>query len=75
MAHTTPGANCTIKVYYKSGASNAAGLSPQSADANGDVSWTWNVGRSTTPGNWRIVVTATAGGKTMTEETHFEVEK
>lgn len=75
VAHTTPGANCTIRVYYKSGASNAAGLSPQSADANGDVSWTWNVGRSTTPGNWRIVVTATAGGKTMTEETHFEVAK
>jgi len=75
VAHTMLGANCTIKVYYKSGASKAAGLSPRSADANGDVSWTWNVGRNTTPGNWRIVVTATAGGETMTQEIYFTVAK
>jgi competence protein ComEC len=74
-AHTVPGADCTIKVYYKSGASKAAGLSPQSADAKGDVTWSWTVGRSTTPGNWRIVVTATEGGETMTEETYFTVAK
>jgi micrococcal nuclease len=72
-AQATPGAQCTITVYYKSGPSKAQGLYSKQADSNGDVSWTWKVGTRTTPGSWRIVVTATYGGKTVSQETSFTV--
>ena len=70
---TVPGAQCTITVYYKSGASKASGLAPQTADDSGSVTWDWNVGRNTTPGTWKIKVTATAGGVTKTVTTSFVV--
>jgi len=73
-AKTLPGTACTITVYYKSGPSKAQGLAPKSADSSGTVSWTWNIGRSTTPGSWRIVVTASLNGQTVTQETHFTVQ-
>jgi hypothetical protein len=71
---TLPGANCTITVHYKSGPSSAAGLEPKAADANGEVSWRWKVGSRTSPGNWRIVVTASHDGKTVAQDTTFTVE-
>lgn len=74
-ALTSPGAHCTITVYYKSGPSKATGLSPKDADGAGRVSWTWTVGRNTTPGNWRIVVTASLSGAAAQAETTFEVAK
>ncbi len=70
---TAPGAACTITVYYKSGASEAAGLGPQNADGNGTATWQWKVGTRTTPGTWRIVVTASAGGQNARIEIPFEV--
>lgn len=72
-AKTVPGASCTITVYHKSGPSEAQGLEPKTAGANGMVSWTWKVGASTTPGTWRIVVTATINGQTYTQEIPFIV--
>jgi len=72
-ARAPPGAQCTIAVYYKSGRSTAQGLYPKQADNNGDVSWRWKVGTRTTTGSWRIVVTATYGGKTVSQETYFTV--
>jgi len=72
-ARAPPGALCTIAVYYKSGRSTAQGLYSKQADSNGDVSWTWKVGTRTTPGNWRIVVTATYEGQTVSQETYFTV--
>ena len=57
-ARTAPLAACTITVYYASGPSTAQALDPKPADAAGNVSWTWTVGTNTTPGGWRIVVTA-----------------
>ncbi len=72
---TFPGTDCTITVYYKSGASNAAGLGPQTADASGKVTWSWKVGTRTTPGVWRIVVTASLNGEKVTKEIPFEVKK
>ena len=72
-ASAPPGAQCSIVVYYKSGPSTAQGLYTKQADMNGDVSWTWKVGTRTTPGSWRIVVTATYGGDTFTQETYFTV--
>ena len=59
---TAPGAACTITVYYKSGASQAAGLGPQTAGSDGTATWRWKVGSQTTPGSWHITVTADAGG-------------
>jgi beta-lactamase superfamily II metal-dependent hydrolase len=69
-AKTSPGAACTITVYYKSGPSKASGLGSQTADASGLVSWTWKVGIHTSSGTWRIVVNC-AG---LTQETSFKVQ-
>lgn len=71
-AHTSPGANCTIAVYYSS-KSTAAGLEPKVADGAGNVSWTWKVGTRTTPGSYRIVVTAAVGGTTASDTVYFQV--
>jgi hypothetical protein len=70
---TVPGAACSITVYYKSGASQAAGLGPQTADASGIVSWSWKVGPSTTHGIWRIVVQSKSGESTKNLVIPFEV--
>jgi hypothetical protein len=72
-AKAPPGAQCTITVYYKSGPSQAQGLGPKQADANGNVSWSWKVSPNTTQGTWRVVVTATAADTTLTKEVPFEV--
>lgn len=72
-ARTLPGAYCTITVYYKSGPSTAMGLEPVLADASGQVNWTWKVGTRTTPGTWRIVITATLGETTAEQPTQFQV--
>jgi hypothetical protein len=72
-AKTAPGATCNISVVHKSSRLTAAGLGPKTADSNGIVSWTWKVGTKTTPGTWRIVVTATINGQIVTKEVPFEV--
>jgi competence protein ComEC len=74
-ATTSAGASCTITVNYKSGPSKASGLGPKVADASGNISWSWKVGASTTPGTWRIVVKCSQGGTDMTQETTFTVTK
>jgi beta-lactamase superfamily II metal-dependent hydrolase len=73
LARTEPGAYCTITVYYKSGPSKASGLYEKQADSQGNVSWSWKVGTRTTPGSWRIVVTASLGGERISETTYFTV--
>ena len=75
VAKTSPGAECSITVRYKSGPSKAAGLGPITAGSDGTCSWTWNVGPSTTPGTWPITVSATAGGQNITKDTSFTVAK
>jgi micrococcal nuclease len=65
-AHTTPGAACTIVVRYKSGPSKAQGLGPKTADAKGDVTWSWMVGTRTTPGSWPVVIAC--GGEVVSTE-------
>jgi len=74
QAATLPGASCSIAVYYKSGPSTAAGLYTKTTDGHGNVSWTWKVGTRTTPGTWRIVVSAVLGGESMGVETAFTVQ-
>jgi hypothetical protein len=73
-AQTVPAAQCDIDVYYKSGRSSASGLSTKVADDKGQVSWTWKVGIETTPGSWKIVITASQGGETGSQTTYFEVK-
>ncbi len=72
-ANTEPGAYCTITVYYKSGPSRASGLYGKTADSSGNVLWSWKVGTRTTPGSWRIVVTASLDGDTISQTTYFTV--
>jgi hypothetical protein len=67
---TTPGASCSIVVYYKSGPSTAQGLGPKTAGGDGICSWTWKVGTRTTPGTWSIVVTT----GTVTQQYPFVVQ-
>jgi hypothetical protein len=74
-ALTNPGASCSITVYLKSGPSTARGLEPKDADSSGNVSWSWKVGSSTTPGTWRIVLKCTSDGENVTRETTFIVQK
>jgi hypothetical protein len=69
-AKTSPNASCSITVYYKSGASEAIGLEPKTADASGMVSWTWKVASRTTSGTWKIVVICNG----VTKETTFTVQ-
>jgi hypothetical protein len=70
---TTPGANCSIVVHYKSGPSRAKGLVPKVASSSGRVSWTWRVGSNTTPGRWPIVVTCRKGTNSGELKTSFAV--
>jgi len=72
-AKTVPEAYCTITVYYKSGPSGASGLYGKTADGDGNVSWSWKVGTRTTPGSWRIVVTSSLDGETVSQTTYFRV--
>lgn len=72
-AQTLPNADCTITVYYKSGPSSASGLYSKEADSQGNVSWSWKVGTRTTPGSWRIVVTASLDSETISQTTYFTV--
>jgi hypothetical protein len=71
VAQTVPGATCGIVVTYKSGASQASGLVPKTADAQGGVSWTWMIGRATTLGEWPVDVACEAGGERFTARTAF----
>lgn len=59
-----PGVHYSITVYYKSGASKAKGLDPQTADDTGTAAWHWKVGSKTSPGTFRITITG--GGETQT---------
>lgn len=73
QVQTTPGANCTITVLYKSGPSKAKGLHPQAADGKGRITWRWRVGSNTTPGRWAIVVRCEKAGESGELRTSFEV--
>lgn len=74
QALTTPGALCDITVYYKSGPSTASGLYTKTADSDGYVSWTWKVGTRTTPGSWKIVVSASYDSQTASDTIYFTVQ-
>ncbi|GAB6138222.1 thermonuclease family protein [Halanaerobaculum tunisiense] len=53
----SPGVEYHIEVYYKSGASTAAGLKPKVAAENSRVNWEWKVGCKTKQGTYPIIIT------------------
>jgi hypothetical protein len=71
--HTAVGADCKIVVEYDSGPSQASGLVEKTADAAGDVSWTWTVGQTTKAGKWPVTVTCFKAERQGVLETTFEV--
>jgi hypothetical protein len=75
IAHTTPGATCKISVYYTSTRSAAEGLGEKTAEASGNVSWTWRVGTDMAAGTYRIEVTANLNDKHASQTTYFTVTK
>jgi competence protein ComEC len=70
---TSPNASCKIEVFYKNGPSKAKGLADKTAGSDGGVIWNWTVGKSTSSGKWKITVTSSLNGKTISKETYFEV--
>jgi hypothetical protein len=67
VARVAPVLRCSITVYYKNG---PAHLKPKPLVGGGLVSWTWVVGKNTTPGRWPIKV---ACGSSGSFRTHFRV--
>ncbi|MBP5256366.1 MAG: hypothetical protein J6Z80_04835 [Clostridia bacterium] len=65
-----PNTDYSIKVYYNSGPSKAAGLITKKSDKNGNVSWTWRIGPNTASGTYSIVIRG--GGQEI--EKHFTVK-
>jgi hypothetical protein len=64
---TTPGAECSIEYVTPHGTvSRARGLVSQTADADGEASWTWKIGTRTEPGTGSVTVTS--GGASETTE-------
>ena len=72
--HTAVGADCKIVVEYDSGPSQASGLVEKTADANGDVSWSWTVGQTTKAGTYPITATCFKAERQGTLETSFVVQ-
>lgn len=69
-ARGPPGVQCSISVRYRTGPSTARGLAPKPIDSAGNVSWSWVIGSTTTPGRWPVAITC--GPHTM--ETAVTVE-
>jgi beta-lactamase superfamily II metal-dependent hydrolase len=72
---TAPGAKSQIKVFTKSGISQAKGLEETVADKNGDAAWGWRVGNTTAEGTWRIEVSVVQGRELVMEETSYTVKR
>ncbi len=70
---TSPRAACKITVQYDSGPSKAKGLGPKTADAKGNVKWTWRVGAKTKKGTWPITVSCSQKGHQAKLETALDV--
>jgi hypothetical protein len=58
VARTSPNATCTLEYVTPSGsASRAVGLALQTADGDGQVSWSWRIGVATRRGAGQVAVT------------------
>lgn len=71
-AKVAPNEQAKLVVFYKSGQSVAKGLVWKTADADGYVTWEWNVSGHTTEGTWRLQVITEDN---RTADRSFNVEK
>ncbi len=70
IVRTAPGARSEITVFNPCGGpSEDEGLEPKIADQSDLVTWEWKVGTRTTPGQGKIMVTATLCERSMTKKT------
>ena len=72
VAKAPSGVTCNLVIYLRSGPSAANGLGPKRA-ANGRVTWTWTVSRSTTGGTWPIYVECGRDGIAGIAKTSFTI--
>ncbi len=70
---TSPRAACKITVQYESGPIKAKALGAKTADAKGNVKWTWRVGAKTKKGTWPITVSCSQKGQQAKLETALDV--
>ncbi|GMK39349.1 hypothetical protein PCCS19_24030 [Paenibacillus sp. CCS19] len=71
IVRTNPSTELKLSIRYKSGYSQAKNVGAAVSDANGYLQWTWLVSGNTTPGVWRLDVTAadgTSAGRTLAVE-------
>jgi hypothetical protein len=71
IVRTNPNTELKLSIRYKSGYSQAKNVGNAVSDANGYLQWTWLVSGNTTPGVWRLDVTAadgTSAGRTLAVE-------
>ena len=73
---TSGGANCTILVTYNNGVtSKDSGLSQKTADAYGQLSWTWTVEKTVPPGKYQVKATCAIGKQSGMVIADLEVTK
>lgn len=60
-----PNTEYDITVRYKSGPSKANGIELKVSKSNGEVTWSWKVGGSTTRGEWPITISGGGQEKTF----------
>lgn len=72
-AQTLARARCSISVYYKSVRSALESLNEKTAEATGNVSWTWKTGTDLAPGSYRIEVVSRLGDKSESKTVYFTV--
>src|SRR2546425_7096850 len=74
-AQTAPGATCSASARLPSGrASTAQGLDTHSADASGNISWTYRTVSNTGAGTGTYTVTCSSGGQSKTVTAPFTVQ-
>ncbi len=74
-AMTDAGSKCSISVVYNGVQSTDSGLAPKTADAYGNVSWTWTVGSSVPVGTWPVNVTCVYNGRSGVMDSTVQVTK
>lgn len=60
-----PNTEYSIKVYYSSGASKAAGLENKISDSDGKITWKWKIGSRTKDGEHKIEISGENGSTVL----------
>jgi hypothetical protein len=72
---TNAGSKCSLTVTYNGTLSTDSGLVPKTADAYGNVSWTWTITSSVPAGSWPIKVTCVYNGRSAVVQADQVVTK